>query len=320
MKPKEKRPDRSLLAAVLLLALQLLWLLNLIWGALLAGSYRSTQWPIHADRYELEVITQDEFEKLKDRSVREITFADGRKFVRTPDWHPLFLAYYKPIDDGERFVRLTVHDSVFAELRNTDAVKLTIVTVPALVLSFWILAIAVRRRFEDAAAVPLEQPATRHHEPAAEEIASSNVPPAVADSRQVAQVPRRASLLSRTAFGVGLIVLSLVLGVVVHMTWGQVGGLFGLLSLYVIAPFSLIGLCAFITKRSTGALVGAAFGCFLVIAPTFGLLIYDTFFAPPTGANIGLGLLLIALPVIATFAGLMGALIGSELGRVLGRR
>lgn len=125
----------------------------------------------------------------------------------------------------------------------------------------------------------------------------------------------------RRGFGITSIVGSLILGGLIFLQWGHHGGTYYVLPLYVIAPFTIIGLSAFITVRSSAFLVGAATGCFLVTAPTFALLCYDTFLAPAGGGvNIGLALLLMAFPLITFMAGGIGGVVGSLIGRWWSRK
>ncbi len=321
MKTRNKLRDPAIIAAILLLAMNLLWILNLVWGAVLMAEHRSTTWPLYPVSYDLEVISKDEFAQLSDRSVKEIQFANGRTFTRTANWHPKLLEYYGPINDGDQFVKLAVNNDVIQDLRGGDALKLFIATIPTLVLSLWNLAIAVRRRVDD------EHPTVVRSQPSA--TAAEHQPQTTSDSSMVTdkdgivrvQLVMPFRIFTRRTVGVASILISIALGVVIYVLWGRHGALFTFLPLYVIVPMSSIGLLALFTKRSSGSLVGAAVGCIFVIAPPFAMLIYDTYFAAPGGgANIGLGLMLLAAPVIAPVAAVMGGLIGGEVGRIFSRK
>ncbi len=316
MKTLTKLRDPALIAAILLLAMNLLWILNLVWGAVLAAEHHSTKWPLYPVSYDLEVITKDEFSQLSDRSVKEIQFANGRTFTRTANWHPILLEYYGPINDGDQFVKLAVNNDVIQDLRGTDALKLFIATIPTLVLCLWNLAIAVRRRVDDQRPTPLAPQVEQSPK-------TSSNSPVVADKDGIVrvQVVMPFRIFTRRTVSVASILTSCVLGGVIYAIWGRHGGLFALLPLYVIAPTSLISLLALFTKRSSASLIGAAIGCAVIVGPPFALLIYDTYFAAPGGgANIGLGLMLFAAPIIAPVAGLMGGLIGAEVGRIVSRK
>jgi hypothetical protein len=87
------------------------------------------------------------------------------------------------------------------------------------------------------------------------------------------------------------------------MYWGILPG----------APFVLLGVLSLVPRFPLRALTGASVGGLIAVAAPYGLLWYSSANYSGGGANIGLGLLLLALPAYLPLAMLIGAYIGQAL-------
>lgn len=319
MNANAKRRDRLIIAAVTLLALHFVLLTNLFW-AMMTVQQDHGKWPLYPAHYEIELVTKDEFARLKDNSVREITFSDGRKFIKTPNWHPIMLDYYKPINNGEQYVRVTGNGSaVYADVLTTHSLAIAFVAIPAFVVCLWNLAIAVRRRYEahDASLRIDKRAQPKEKLPPNDEGGSRSVAGSAAG---VAKVQPVSPMSSRTMLGLALIIIGLALYGVIRVAWAPRDGIAPWIwGLYPIFTFTLIGLLAFRSRFSSAALIGAAVGCAIVLAVPFGVHWYTTFRVPPAGANIGVIFMFLLAPVILPFVGMLAGAIGSEVGRILNR-
>lgn len=79
------------------------------------------------------------------------------------------------------------------------------------------------------------------------------------------------------------------------------------------APFLLLAVLSLVTRVPIRATVGAFVGSLLAIAIPYGLLLYTLATYSGGGANIGVGLLLLATPVYLPIAMVIGALFGWRL-------
>jgi len=79
------------------------------------------------------------------------------------------------------------------------------------------------------------------------------------------------------------------------------------------APFLLLAVLSLVSRVPIRATVGAFVGSLLAIALPYGLLLYTLATYSGGGANIGVGLLLLAMPVYLPIAMVIGALFGWRL-------
>ena len=79
------------------------------------------------------------------------------------------------------------------------------------------------------------------------------------------------------------------------------------------APFLLLAICTFIPRLSIQAIAGAAIGSLIAGGMPYGLLLYSSANYSGGGANIGLGILLIAQPIYVPIAMMLGATVGHLL-------
>jgi hypothetical protein len=63
------------------------------------------------------------------------------------------------------------------------------------------------------------------------------------------------------------------------------------------APFLLLAFLALVTRMPLSVVLGASAGSLLAVALPYGLLLYTSFTYSGGGANIGVGILLVALPL-----------------------
>jgi hypothetical protein len=76
------------------------------------------------------------------------------------------------------------------------------------------------------------------------------------------------------------------------------------------APFVLLGALSLVPYFTIRVLTGASVGGLIAVAAPYGLLWYSSANYSGGGANIGLGLLLLALPAYLPLAMLIGAYVG----------
>lgn len=71
-------------------------------------------------------------------------------------------------------------------------------------------------------------------------------------------------------------------------------------------PFVLLALLSFALPRQIGPLSGAAVGAVVAVGLPWGMLWYDSSHYDGGGANIGLGLLLLAMPIYLPLCMILG--------------
>ena len=99
--------------------------------------------------------------------------------------------------------------------------------------------------------------------------------------------------------------------------WGQPDGPLLYWGILPGAPLVLLAVVALIRRVPLRATMGASIAGFLAVSIPYGLLVYASITYSGGGANIGLGLLLLASPIYVPIAMLIGAIAGLHfMGRV----
>ena len=109
-----------------------------------------------------------------------------------------------------------------------------------------------------------------------------------------------------------LAVLGLALSALAYRT-GQPDGPILYWGILPGAPFVLLAALTLIPHLSIRAVVGAALGSLIAVGVPYGLLFYSSINYSGGGANIGVGLLLMAQPIYVPIAMLIGATAGHLL-------
>ncbi len=129
---------------------------------------------------------------------------------------------------------------------------------------------------------------------------------------------------SRGTFGVSLAIrlvvcVSLMLVGVAISAWayrfGQPDGPLFYWGILPGAPLVLIAIAGMFPLAAMRVVLGAAAGCLLGVGLPYGLLLYASTHYSGGGANIGLGLLLLATPLYVPVAILIGGAAGYRLFR-----
>jgi len=81
------------------------------------------------------------------------------------------------------------------------------------------------------------------------------------------------------------------------------------------APFLLLAILALVTRRPLSAVIGASAGSLLAVALPYGLLLYTSATYSGGGANIGVGILLVAVPLYLPILMAVGGFIGGKCAK-----
>lgn len=84
-------------------------------------------------------------------------------------------------------------------------------------------------------------------------------------------------------------------------------------------PFVLLAVASFVWPRRLGPICGAAIGAAIAVGLPWGLMKYESAHYDGGGANIGLGLLLLAMPAYLPLLMITGYGIGAVLERLTSR-
>lgn len=87
-----------------------------------------------------------------------------------------------------------------------------------------------------------------------------------------------------------------------------------------VLPFTLLAVASPLCSNSMGALWGAAVGAALAIGVPWGLLWYSSATYTGGGANIGIGILLMSIPLYLPALMLAGFAVGEMLGGTIERK
>lgn len=121
------------------------------------------------------------------------------------------------------------------------------------------------------------------------------------------------SAVFRSSICALLVLLGLTMSAIAYRT-GQPDGPIFYWGILPGAPFVLLAPFALIPGIPVRTVVGAAVGGLIGVGLPYGLLAYSSANYSGGGANIGLGLLLLAQPIYVPMAMVVGAILGTVAG------
>ena len=99
--------------------------------------YHSQYRSLNPNDYDVQILTEDDYQKLSDPANKEVTLSDGKLFSKTDLWYSKVLPNYKAVKENGRYVLVTIKGTApFVPYWESTAIPLAAILIIALVINF----------------------------------------------------------------------------------------------------------------------------------------------------------------------------------------